>query len=261
MILGTVSCSKKEDHTKLSSSKVIELLEKKGYKFESSDEDKTHYVYFTNADKEDKSYVWIQKYDNIYVGTNYTFKKNDINDKHASIIDKEENKSKDEKLQYDTYLDWLDLMGLTKSQIINVLDYYDKNHPGDNVKSDVDISAQQRLIELGYETNDETNYSLWLSQENFGSIKYTGFLIFNFNDSTLTMKLNDTIYLILWNKNQMAYKDKNGIFYNYDVKTASWLTNDKGDDSETLKLTKIYLCFLNYLKSSNIHLSDCNSCG
>ncbi|MBS6374698.1 MAG: hypothetical protein KH431_08865 [Erysipelotrichaceae bacterium] len=254
MVLGMAACSNKDDNTKLSNSEVVELLEKKGYKFNISDEEETHYVYFTNINKDDESYIWVQKYDNTYVGTNYTFSKEDVNEKHANIIDKEENDSKDEKLQYDAYLDWLNEMGLKKSQIINVLDYYDKKHTTSNTKSDDSSDVKKRLINLGYKLESDDESYIIKSIETFGDYQNVGVSVFNLENNTFATTIDGNLYLINWKDKTITYKTGE-TYYTYNTDTHSWVSDEDNIDAE-IKVINIFANFLKYLTANKIYLNN-----
>lgn len=113
---------KKIDNTDLSSKEVQEYLEKEGYEFLVSDNENTQYTIIS------KDNIWIQKIVNNYIGNFVTFQNDKINDEHASIVDEKENDTDELKEQYNGFLKWLESVGLDKSQITDVLDYYDSEN-------------------------------------------------------------------------------------------------------------------------------------
>lgn len=115
---------KTKDNTDLSSYEVMKYLEDKGYIFEIKDDSyiyKTHYIIIKNNNEG----IWIQQYQNELIGTNTSFKNSSCNDEFADISSESANETEDEKKQYKAYVNWLNDMGLSKSQIIEVIDYYD----------------------------------------------------------------------------------------------------------------------------------------
>ena len=115
---------KTKDNTSLNSYEVMKYLQENGYIFEIQDDAyiyKTHYIIIKNNDEG----IWIQQYQNELIGTNTSFKNSSCNDEFADISSESVNETEDEKKQYKAYINWLNDMGLNKSQIIEVIEYYD----------------------------------------------------------------------------------------------------------------------------------------
>lgn len=109
----------------MTSYEVKEYLEEKGYTFEISDYNyiyNTHYIIIRN----DKDGILIQQYQNELIGTETSFKNTSCNDEFANVSSESANKTDNKKKQYIAYIDWLNDMRLSKSQVIDVLEYYDK---------------------------------------------------------------------------------------------------------------------------------------
>lgn len=112
------------DSTSMASYEVKEYLEDKGYIFEIADYKNvynTHYVIIKN----DNEGIWIQQYQNEIIGLNMSFKNTSCNNEFADISSESSNNTEAEKRQYEAYMYWLKDMGLRKSQIVEVLNYYD----------------------------------------------------------------------------------------------------------------------------------------
>ena len=123
-IIGMNGLIDKKDNSSLSSYQVKEMLEREGYVFETSNlETKyiTHYVIIRN----NKEGIRIQKYINPLIGTEISFNNKSYNDKLADVSSESANKTDEERKQYKAYLNWLNDMGLTKSQVVDVLEYFD----------------------------------------------------------------------------------------------------------------------------------------
>ncbi len=129
-ILAIVFYPKSDNHNKedLSESEIVEYLQDKGYKFTANKSTSTtvttYYIYVNNDN------ITFQRIDNPYTGTMYCWKNDNINDEWADILESEENTTEDEKKQYEAYLKWLNKINLSKSQIIDILDYYHENNDG-----------------------------------------------------------------------------------------------------------------------------------
>lgn len=125
LCLGLLGCNNKKDNSELNSKELQSYLESEGFTFKIDDVTSkvtTHYVICYTDD------IWIQQIDNPYLGPMSSFKNVKVNDDFADILDKEMNKTRPEKEQYDAYLDWLDKNGIEKTQIQDVLQYYDENN-------------------------------------------------------------------------------------------------------------------------------------
>lgn len=127
LCIGLVGCSSEKDNSKLTSEELQKYLVNEGYEFTIKDYTTTHYVILT-SEIDGEEDVRIQQIDNQYIGPMMTFKKANINEEHANILDKEDNETRLEKEQYDAYIDWLDENGITKIQLQNLLEHYDLNN-------------------------------------------------------------------------------------------------------------------------------------
>jgi predicted nucleic acid-binding Zn ribbon protein len=113
----------------LSSSEVVEYLKDNGCDFDISDYTyiyTTHYVYVSCENPK----IAFQKIDGSALNTiRYNWQLDSLNDSWADILETDKNeKSEEKKAQYIEYEKWLKNIGLTSSQIINALDYYDDNN-------------------------------------------------------------------------------------------------------------------------------------
>ncbi len=117
--------NKLNNKTNLTEKEVIEYLEQKNFEFEALklDATKTYYICVTNTEEE----IYFCKMEDDFMGEHYFWRNKKINNERADIKNIEENKKNEEKEQYTEFLKWLDKIGLEDTQIINVLDYYNKN--------------------------------------------------------------------------------------------------------------------------------------
>ena len=115
---------KKEEISKYTAREVVEYLEEQGYEFENMESTvgtyTTKYVYVSNKDNG----IIFQKFVNPLIGSNYSWKNNDINSEWADIRSTYENDKLEEKRQYWAYEKWLEYEGLTSKQITDALDYH-----------------------------------------------------------------------------------------------------------------------------------------
>ena len=112
----------------LSSNEVIKYLEDKGCEFDIQNFTyiyTTHYVYVSCESHK----ISFQKIEGSALNTiMYSWQLDSLNDDWADILEIDKNDKSGEKAQYKEYEKWLKKIGLTSSQIIDVLDYYDDNN-------------------------------------------------------------------------------------------------------------------------------------
>lgn len=103
---------------------IIKILEEQQYKIVAtkSDELQTKYISIYNNDNT----ISIIRFDNTIFGTSYMWQNNNINLKSIDILENTYTTEEQQK-QYDSFLQWLNNVNLTKSQIIKVLDYCSQN--------------------------------------------------------------------------------------------------------------------------------------
>ena len=101
---------------------IKEYLQEKGYSITAKKSTYTKYIYVC------KDEIAFQRIDSIFSGTSYCWKNSDINGEWADIQeDNDKNTKLTELMQYVEYTQWLKEINLSKSQIIDVLDYCYKN--------------------------------------------------------------------------------------------------------------------------------------
>lgn len=112
----------------LSPREVVDYLQKKGCEFDISDHTyiyTTHYVYVSC----DNPKIACQKIEGSALNTiMYNWQLDSLNDSWADILESDKNTKSEEKAQYEEYEKWLKKIGLTNTQIIDALDYYDDNN-------------------------------------------------------------------------------------------------------------------------------------
>ena len=116
----------KIDNSSLTDEEVIEYLESLGYKYDKtmySTLFRTTYVSITSENPD----IRIQKIEDNYTGTRYTFKNEAYNDSHADILNIDDNDS-EEQIQYSAYKKWLNEVNLSDEQIISSIKFYDENN-------------------------------------------------------------------------------------------------------------------------------------
>lgn len=118
MCLCIVGCG---DKTHLSPREVQKYLEREGYEFSVPENQSTQSIDVS------KDNFLIQKLSNVY-GTWYSFTNTKVNEDGANIDSKEANVTEESQEQYNEFLKWLESIGLEKSQIIDMLDYYDEEN-------------------------------------------------------------------------------------------------------------------------------------
>ena len=110
----------------MSSSELLEMFEKEGYKIELTEFSGQSGTYIILEDN--KNGITIQKILNTLLGTMMTFEDNTINDKMADLIDLSENNTKEKEQQYEAYERWLKKYNITKTQLSQMLDSYYNNN-------------------------------------------------------------------------------------------------------------------------------------
>ena len=106
----------------LTAREIKEYLEERGYTITARKSEYTKYIYI------DKDEISFQRIDNSFIGTSYCWQNSEINGDWADIQeDDDKNTKQTEIVQYFEYTQWLKEINLSKSQIIDVLDYCYKN--------------------------------------------------------------------------------------------------------------------------------------
>jgi len=112
----------------LSPREVVDYLQKEGCEFDILDHTyiyTTHYVYVSC----DNPKIAFQKIEGSALNTiMYNWQLDSLNDSWADILESDKNTKSEEKAQYEEYEKWLKKIGLTNTQIIDALDYYDDNN-------------------------------------------------------------------------------------------------------------------------------------
>lgn len=126
LILNSIKNNKNVDGSKMSSSELLEMFEKEGYKIELTEFSGQSGTYIILEDN--KNGITIQKILNTLLGTMMTFEDNTINDKMADLIDLSENNTKEKEQQYEAYERWLKKYNITKTQLSQMLDSYYNNN-------------------------------------------------------------------------------------------------------------------------------------
>ena len=126
--LSIILLKKDKNMHDLSSSEVVKYLEDKGCEFDIQDHTyiyTTHYVYVSCENPK----IAFQKIEGSALNTiMYSWQLDSLNDDWADILETDKNDKSGEKAQYEEYEKWLKKIGLTNSQIIDALDYYDENN-------------------------------------------------------------------------------------------------------------------------------------
>lgn len=112
------------DGSNLSNSELLEMFSKEGYEVKLTNIDGKLYINLEN----DKEGITIQRISDTLIGTLMTFNDDSINNEMADMITLSENNTKEKKLQYEAYKNWLDYYNTTKTQISEMLDTYYKNN-------------------------------------------------------------------------------------------------------------------------------------
>jgi hypothetical protein len=148
MFLSLISCKdrspsiKAKDNTQLSPTETYAFLIEQGYNFDYNFSSSPNSInYFIANEKMD---IWIQKVINKFIGNFYNFKDDSCNDEHGNIDDTSKNTTNDQIKQYQTYLTWLNKLGLKSSQIIDVLDYYQTSLQNATSTGNEDLTAKSK---------------------------------------------------------------------------------------------------------------------
>ena len=117
---------KLEEISEYSDLEVIEYLEDEGFEFEATQTTGTgtyytYYIYVSNP----KNEIIFQKYTNPFLGVQYLWKNDDINEEWAYIKSTYKNKEEGELQQFEEYEEWIESLGLTSQQLTDALDYYE----------------------------------------------------------------------------------------------------------------------------------------
>lgn len=122
MCVGLFGCSNGKDNTDLSSKEVQKLLEDDGFKFEKAG---SEFI----AMRKGNTDMYISKIQ--YYGSSavmYFIDGSVATTEAANILKPKENTTDIQKKHYENYQNWLEEMGLSEKQIVDVLDYYNENN-------------------------------------------------------------------------------------------------------------------------------------
>ena len=115
------------DGSKMNDEELLKMFEKEGYSIDITTRNTsvtTTYILLTNTTEG----ITIQRMYNPYIGTQMTFRDENVNDEYADLLYSEDNDTNEKKRQYKAYQSWLEKYNITKTQLSDMLDrYYAEN--------------------------------------------------------------------------------------------------------------------------------------